>query len=299
MASEWSPQPGKDLTVTDEMADLYMRGAMLVALADGVIDPDEKHLLRKLQKKLRIDNDQLRELVQEIKDGHADDLQVPASPRDRYAALDAMVVTAQADGEISSPEALLLERIAKKFDITGDVWNELYRKAVDRANRMKPEKPDRPEPSPVPAPSEPEVSPELREELRRLIDDFYTHFHDWPDARQRAQRLVDIGPASVTPVIRAFESYRKPAGDADLLALKALFADILGQLRDPRALYYLASQLQLDDENEITSPSLRAVIAEVVGKIIGQPFSRDENGIVAARQWWLAEGTQIYNRLAF
>jgi tellurite resistance protein len=281
--------------MTQESAEIYMRGAMLMALADGVIDRSEKRLLRKLQKALGMEDEQVSRLVAAIKDGDRSSLEVPESRKDRQAALEAMILTAQADGEISPEESALLERVAGQFGITGRDWSELYRKVIERARSTDAQHAALQPPAVPVAPDRPEV----HEEVERLIESFYSHSHEWTDARERGRRFIEIGRASVLPLIRAFESYRSPSGGARRLYLKALFAEFLGDLGDVRAVHYLASQLELNDESEVSNARLREATAAAIGRIVGKSFARDAHGVVAARLWWRNEGMRQYRELAY
>ena len=75
-----------------------------------------------------------------------------------------------------------------------------------------------------------------------------------------------------------------------------IIADLLGQLGDRRAVYYLSELLGLgDQENELTNAPLRGAAAEALGRLIGQDFERGPSDVAAARQWWRDKGLGHYN----
>jgi hypothetical protein len=139
-------------------------------------------------------------------------------------------------------------------------------------------------------------------ELTHLADEIYQQFAGWPDATQREKldQFASAGAAAVVPLLRILESYRTPDGAADTLALKTMVCQQLGRLGDDRAVYYLCQQISLGDaEGEIESAALRYAAAEALGRIIGQPFTPDAQGVQAAREWWLGPGRVRYDQLAF
>ena len=122
------------------------------------------------------------------------------------------------------------------------------------------------------------------------------------DAQRRAklQELAAMGRGVVVPLLRVLESYKSPDGAPNALSLKARVAETLGELGDDRAVYYLAQQVNIgEQEDEITNAALRRASAAALGALVGAEFSADDEGVAAARQWWQGSGRRVYDRLAF
>lgn len=139
-------------------------------------------------------------------------------------------------------------------------------------------------------------------ELTHLCDEIYQQFAGWPETTQREKldQLASAGDAAVVPLLRILESYRTPDGAANTLSLKTIICQQLGRLGDDRAVYYLCQQISLGDaEDEINSAALRYAAAEALGRIIGKPFTPDDQGVQIAREWWLGPGRVRYDQLAF
>jgi len=268
-----------------QTAERYMQGAMLMALADGVLDPQEKHLLRKLQRRLGLSDEQLRQLVADLRAKRPVEALFPQTPDHRRAAFELMVAVARADGQISPEERELLGKVARHLDLDEATVQEVLGTGPEVAQATAAEA--------QPATSGP--ADQTRREIVELIGQFYRHMKDWPDARQRAERFLEYGQEAVIPLIRAFESYRCPDGLPDACAWKTIVAELLGRLGDTRAVYYLAELLRFGDEdNELTNQELREATAEAIGRLTGKAFPRSPEGVRAARQWWFQEGMDKY-----
>jgi hypothetical protein len=152
----------------------------------------------------------------------------------------------------------------------------------------------------VPATSQQEQL-SVKLELTHLADEIYQQFAGWPETTQREKldQFASACDAAVVPLLRILESYRTPDGAADTSALKTMVCQQLGRLGDDRAVYHLCQQISLGDaEDEINSAALRYV-AEALGRIIGQPFTPDAQGVQTAREWWVGPARARYDQLAF
>jgi len=111
--------------------------------------------------------------------------------------------------------------------------------------------------------------------------------------------VTAAGAAGAVLLLRILESYRTPDNAANALELKTMACEQLGDTADARAAYYLAQQVSIGDgEDEISSPELRTAAAEAMGKVVGEPFSRDSDGIDAARSWWSSPAAAEFQQLA-
>jgi hypothetical protein len=187
-----------------------------------------------------------------------------------------LVEAAASDGSVTDSEENLLRTLATHAEIGDSEFDGLLiRGNPEMADRM--------------------------DEATKLLDEVYIHFAEWDDATRRAklQEVGRFGKAAVLPLIRVLESYRSPDGVGDALELKTRVAEQLGELGDDRAVYYLAQQVGVGDlDDEITNHHLRYAVTEALGKITGQGFSRDQQGVEDARAWWLQQGRLDYSTLA-
>ena len=281
----------------DAAASGYMKALLVTVLADGKVTDAEKRLIDRIQRRLHIDDQELRRLVREVATGQQLDL--PADEQGRRATLELMVVTAAIDGQISPDEQRLLVDMGQRLGLVDQSWQELYEKALLKAEQIRARQPEttgKPHPPPAAAPAAQAPQPSKVEQAEELIDQFYLHLADWADAAERATRFLELGSAAVIPLIRAFESYRVPERCPDVTGFRVIIADLLGQLGDRRAVYYLAELLGLgDQDNELTNAPLRGAAAEALGRLIGREFERGPSGVAAARQWWRAKGQGHYN----
>ncbi len=281
----------------DPTASGYMKALLVTVLADGEVTDAEKRLINRIQHRLNIDDQELHRLVKEVAAGQQLDL--PADERGRRAALELMVVTAAIDGHISPEEQRLLVDMGQRLGMVDQVWQELYEKALRKAEQIrarKDEKTGEPQRPTDDASAAPPPEPSKVDQAGELIEQFYLRLADWADPTEQASRFVELGSASVIPLIGAFESYRVPERCTDVTGFRVIIAQLLGQLGDRRAVYYLAELLGLgDQENELTNAPLRGAAAEALGRLIGQDFERGPSGVAAARQWWRDQGQGHYN----
>ena len=257
----------------DEQAKRDLRNVIVFAMVDGKLGVEEKRFVESLRVRLGIGEAELRELCDEVRR----DPKRLSLPRDRQEAADVvrlLVGAAAADGEISTRERQLLSRLASKAGLEESDIEEVIASAQGAH----------------------------QEEIEALTAEIYAHFAEW-GAATRAEKvaaLAAFGRESVLPLLRILESYRVPDGANDLLELKELVVEHLGRLEDDRAPYYLAQQVNIGDiEDEISSAALRYAAAEALGRLVGKEFTRDQEGVVAARAWWFGGGIREYDRLAF
>jgi len=241
-----------------------LQNVIVMALIDKTLSDAEEQFIVSLRAKLGIDEATFREICRKVRE----DRTRISLPRDSAKAIELLRQVALADGQISEAEQRILDHLVEHV---GAAASEQERLAVEL-------------------------------ELSHLVDEIYEQFSGWPDTTQREKldQLASAGAAAVIPLLHILESYRMPEGAADTLALKALVCQQLGRLGDVRAVYYLCQLVSLGDaEGEINSAALRYAATEAIGRIIGQPFTPDAQGVRAAREWWLGPGRAQYDHLAF
>jgi len=281
----------------DSTASGYMKALLVTVLADGKVTDAEKRLINRIQHRLNIDDQELHRLVRDVAGGQQLDL--PADEHARRATLELMVVTAAIDGHISPDEQRLLVDMGQRLGMVDQVWQELYEKALRKAEQIRARQPataNDAHPAPPDASAAPPPEPSKVDQAEEFVEQFYLHLADWADPSEQASRLLQLGSAAVIPLIRAFESYRVPDRCPDVTGFRVIIAQLLGQLGDRRAVYYLAELLRLGDaDHELSNAPLRAAAAEALGRLIGQNFERGPSGVAAARQWWREHGQGHYN----
>jgi len=241
-----------------------LQNVIVMALIDKTLSDAEEQFIGSLRAKLGIDEATFGRICREVRE----DRSRLSLPRDPAKAVELLRQVALADGQISEAEQRILDRLVEHIGAT--------------------------------ASQEERLSVEL--ELPHLVDEIYEQFSGWSDTTQREKldQFASAGTAAVIPLLHILESYRMAEGAADTLALKALVCQQLGRLGDGRAVYYLCQQISLGDaEDEINSAALRYAATEALGRIIGQPFTPDAQGVQAAREWWLGPGRAQYDHLAF
>jgi hypothetical protein len=253
-----------------------MRNVIVFALADGQLSDEEKQFIESLRAKLRIEREEFHRLCEQVRRDPRT-VSLPLGGYEAQEAIRLLVQAAAADRQISKAERRLLRRAADYVQMDPSRLEEM----IDRATGVA------------------EIDDAA---LQARVDEMYAKFAQW-DAAARRERIGawgELGRAAVVPLLRVLESYRAPDGAADALALKVLVAEQLGQLGDERAAYYLAQQVSIGDiEEEISNSALRQAAAEALGRLVGQPFTRDAAGVAAAREWWKGPGNREYARLAF
>jgi len=243
-----------------------LQNVIVMALIDKTLSAAEEQFIGSLRAKLGIDEATFRRICREVRE----DRSRLSLPRDPAKAVELLRQVALADGQISEAEQRILDRLVEQVGATAT------------------------------ASQQERLSVEL--ELPHLLDEIYEQFSGWSDTTQREKldQFASAGTPAVIPLLQILESYRMPEGAADTLALKALVCQQLGRLGDDRAVYYLCQQISLGDaEDEINSADLRYAATEALGRIIGQPFPPDAQGVQAAREWWLGPGRAKYDHLAF
>jgi len=281
----------------DSTASRYMKALLVTVLTDGKVTDAEKRLIDRIQRRLHIDDQELHRLVREVATGQQLDL--PADEQGRRATLELMVVTAAIDGQISPEEQRLLVDMGQRLGLVDQSWQELYEKALRKAEKIRAraqEKTGEPQRPTSDVSAAPPPEPSKVDQAEELIEQFYLHLADWTDPTEQASRFLELGSPAAIPLIRAFESYRVPDRCTDVTGFRVIIADLLGQLGDRRAVYYLAELLGLgDQDNELSNAPLRGTAAEALGRLIGQDFERGPSGVAAARQWWREQGQGHYN----
>lgn len=275
----------QDSSGSASSAQHHMKAVLVAVLADGAVSESEKRLVRRVQQRLGIADRQLAGLVKEV--GQGGELSLPTDQKDRRAALELMVATAAIDGQVGEQERDLLERVALRMEITGRQWQELYDQAVAKAQKIRAAA----EAGGAGGEQPSDADQQQEAQAEALLDEFYLHLAQWPDAAERATEFVRLGRAAVLPLIRAFESYRVPDRCRDVTGLRKIIAQIFSELGDDRVVYYLAGLLRLgDDDNELSNAELREAVAVALGKLVGRDFGSGSGSVEAARQWWQDEG---------
>jgi uncharacterized tellurite resistance protein B-like protein len=259
----------------DEHAKTDLRNAMVMALADGKLTGEEKRGIESLRQRLGIDADEFRDLCEEVR-RDPNRISLPREAAEARAALDLLIEIAAVDGQIQPAEQAVLHRVGEYVGLDTPEVDRLTDQALgaDEVDQSA---------------------------IEAAVEEVYAHFNDWDPAtrQQKIDALADHGRAAVVPLLRVLESYRTPNGMPDALALKTLIARALGQIADPRTIYYLCQQVGLGDmDDEVTCAELRHACAEAVGKITRQPIPANQEGVEKIREWWLSEAGRGYDRLA-
>jgi len=259
----------------DEKDKTTLRNVIVVALADGKLTDDEKRQIEDLRTKLGVGGDEFAQLCEEFR---ADPKRI-VLPREAGEAAEVtrlMVEMAAADGQVSAAERRLLERLVDPLGLDAHHLDAMIDEALGHSDAD-------------------------RDRIEADLDALYGTFAslDAEARRAKVRAAAEAGPPAVVPLLKVLESYRTPDGAADALELKTLVAEALGDLGDARAIYYLAQHVSIGDtDDEVSNAALRFACAEAIGKIVDRPFGPDQDGMTAARQWWLSDGAATHNRLA-
>lgn len=260
----------------DEQTKSNLRNVMVMALADGKLSDGEGALIDSLRQKLDIGADEFRELCEEVRRDPAR-IALPQERVQARAVLDTLIEMATVDGQIQPAEQALLHRVGEYVGLDAPQTDKLIDLALGAGD------------------ADPAA-------INADVEEIYTCFQTWDPAtqQQKIDALAAQGRVAVAPLLRVLESYRTPDGAPDALAMKTLIARALGRLRDPRTVYYLCQQVNIGDMNdEVTCADLRYACAEAIGKIVNAPFPPGQEGVDQAREWWLSEASNRYDRLAF
>jgi uncharacterized tellurite resistance protein B-like protein len=247
-----------------------LRNVMVMTMADGKVTDEEKKFIERLREKLGVDAESFRQLCQDIRE-NPKLVKMPSDLAEAEQAIRLMAEAAAADGPISPPEQQALERLARHAGVSSPVLEVIMAQA-EGADLAK---------------------------LEAAVAEIYVDFANW-DAPTRSAKFAALGAAgrpAVLPLLRMLESYRSPDGAADPLEMRILVIDQLKAMSDIRSVYYLAQQIGLDGADEVTNPAVRAAAAEAIGHIVDQPFTRDDVGVAAARQWWRGGAMKTFDTL--
>ena len=259
-----------------ETAERNLRNVIVLALVDGTPSDPEMQCIESLRQRLGIDEAEFRRLCQEVRQDPKK-LSLPADQAEAMETVALLAQVASADGVVNADELRVLQAVAQRAGLgEADLDRLLHKDQEEQAAHA--------------------------ERVEALVEDVYESFQSWDPATRQAKfdELGALGRAATIPLLRVFESYRRPRDAQTALDMKVLTAAQLGRIADRRAAYYLAQQISLGDmEDEVTSTALRLASIDALGKCVGQSFSPDADGLEAARQWWSGAGIRAYNQLAF
>lgn len=247
---------------------------MVFAASDGKVSDAEREFIRRMTEELGIEAEEFNELLEEVRQ-NPKRLSLPKDPDQAEATLAMLTRLAVSDGDISASERHGLYRVASLLHLDTKTVERLLAAAMGQ-----------------------EVDDA---ELDSRAEAIYRHFHEWDAAtrQQKLDELAKLGYPAVPAMIRLLESYRVPDGAENAKELKTAVAIKLGELRDDRAVYYLAQHASLGYGEDLTGPQLRRAAAEAVGRIVGQDFSADPDGIEAMRRWWASAEQDRYQPTAY
>jgi len=260
----------------DETTRRNVRNVIVFALADGDLNEQERRFIEGLRARLGLDADEFRALVEEVRKDPKR-LTLPRRPQEVEEMIRLLAETARADGKVGDTERRLLRRLAEHAGLDAAVAEGLISPTAPAAARAS-------------------------EELEAQADEIYAHFAAWDESvrREKIAAVAAAGSGAVEILLRVLESYRVPDGAPDALELKALVAEQLGRLGDVRAVYYLAQQINVGElDDEVSNAALRQACAEALGRLVGRPFTRDAEGVEAARKWWFTQGIRQYDTLLY
>jgi len=261
--------------VINEQTAMNLRNAIVFAMGDGDLSDDEKTFIDDLREKLGVSSEEFAELCAEVREDPKKFV-VPDDKAEAAETVRLMVDIAAADGKVSSFERRLLRRLANHVGIGAAELDDMLS-------------------------SDARLSPEQTRELETTVRNVYAGFAGWDRDTRRGElsKLTAAGPAGAVLLLRILESYRTPDGADNALELKTMVCEQLGNTADARAAYYLAQQVSIGDgEDEMSNPELRAAAAEAMGKMVGEPFSRNKDGVDAARLWWHSSAAAEFQQLA-
>lgn len=253
----------------NEDAVKAVRNVLVILSIDGSISDEEKSFLARLKRRLQIDESEFSQLAEEYRRSPKS-MTIPKGQQgsDVFKLL---IEAAKADGKVVPAERDLLERVAGHIGLS-DMETQSLIPGME----------------------------EVVDTINDKIDRIYESFNEWSSETRRA-RVAEIGgfggPA-VVPLLQVLESYRVPEETTDNLELKTLVAQQLGELGDPRAVYYLAQQVNIGDtDDEISNAPFRDACSRAIGNVIGQDFGAEDIQD-AVREWWRGAGKEHYTELA-
>jgi len=250
-----------------------MRNVMVLALADGKLSEGERRFIEQLRGKLGIDAEEFRDLVAEVR-RNPKRVSMPTGPDEAAEALRLLAAAAMADATLSPDEEGLLRKLGRHVGLDETQVEQII---AGRASR------------------------DDEDRINARVDEIYGRFSAWDEPTRTAKiaELAGMGRPAVLALLRILESYRAPDGAPDALELKTLLVRQLGQLGDQRAVYYLCQQIDIaDTDDEVTNAELRFAIAQAIGRIVGEEFTADPDGVEAARLWWRDKGRTQHDSLA-
>ncbi|NLF31689.1 MAG: TerB family tellurite resistance protein [Planctomycetes bacterium] len=263
----------------NDSAEAHLKNALVMVMVDGEVSSIEKAYIRTLRDRLGIGEEEFRALCAEVRADRRR-LEVPREGEAAEQALRQLVEAAAADDAIGQAEKRVLQKAAHHM---GRSAADLEAMIIDAAPHTNATVVDDP----------------TAAAIEQAVEAMYEEFGAWSDG-QRLDACRDIaarGAAAVIPLLRVLESYRAPE-NGNGLRMKELIVDQLVALGDPRVVYYLAQQVSLGDtDDEVTCASLRAAAAEAIGRLVGEPFTRDAAGVNACRLWWRGKGMTEYQTL--
>lgn len=256
----------------NEAARTNLRNIIILALADGKLDDAEKRFIETLRVRLGVDEAQFKQLCVEVGQ-NPKKFALPEDHGDAVEAIGLLVEMAVADGVVGDDEKRIIRQLAGQAGLDEMEIARLFQADVEAEARIE-----------------------------AMIEEIYSEFQSWDDAGRKVKfdALGAMGSASAIQLLRMFESYRRPVDAETALEMKVMVADQLGKMADSRAIYYFAQQVNLGDmEDEVTNLTLRLASVQAIGKCAGETFPPGQDGIVAARQWWMSTGGKDFNKLAF
>lgn len=263
--------------------DKTLRNVIVFTLADGIIHGGEADYIHALGEQLDIAADEIDTAITDVQEGKKS-ISVPRDETEARRLVHYLIQAAAADHQVDPTERNVLSQLAQRAGMTEtdvDVMIAEELRALGNVADVDPNAPD-------------------DAIIEALTETIYTDFHAADaDARQaQLAALAAHGSYAVIPMLRLLESYRNPDGAPNALPLKMMLVEQLGALGDKRAVYYLTQQVSIGDiDDEITSLALREVTVAALGTILGEPFTADQAGIDAAREWWMRTGRLEFLRL--
>ena len=253
-----------------------LRNVMVLALIDGELAEDEKSFIASLRGRLGIGEDDFRRLCAEVRENPTR-ISLPSGRDEAEEAIRLLAEIVAADSVVTDRERRILEKLADRAGVSRTQLDQMLRAGSSFLE-------------------------EHADEIEALTQEIYVSFSGWDEPSRQAKfdALGAFGRAATVPLLRMFESYRKPIDAETPLDMKVMIAAQLGRIADRRAAYYFAQQISLGDmEDDVTNHALRCASVDAMGRCVGESFPPDEAGIQAARLWWSATGSRRLNQLAF
>lgn len=125
------------MNLAREQAEM-LRAAIALAVADGVIAPSERGLLRSLARRIGVAADTLDKMIARASsDPSTRERLFQVASADPHLTLELLVAAARIDGEIHDEEQAALTQLAERLDVPVSEFDEIYARGIARADKLR------------------------------------------------------------------------------------------------------------------------------------------------------------------